>query len=172
MTAQNQRRIDTLQQAARRKSEAKTKAAETAIRTLTRRGEPITFQAVQRAANVSHTFLYAHPALRERIEYLRRQNQPAPPPPACTSSEDNIVFALTTEITKLKKRLRDQEKELRAALAQAHGENLELRRELARRHTPVPPAASGSPDLADQCRCNLSNDVNSRNAPRSRSNRG
>jgi hypothetical protein len=149
MTTQRQRRIDTLQQAARRKSEAKTKAAETAIRTLTRRGEPITFQAVQRAANVSHTFLYTHPTLRERIEYLRRQNQPAPPPPADTASENTIIFALTTEITKLKKRLRDQEKELRTALARAHGENLELRRELARRHTPIPPATPGSPNLAD-----------------------
>lgn len=149
MTAQRQRRIDTLQRAARRKSEAKTKAAETAIRTLTRRGEPITFQAVQRAANVSHTFLYTHPALRERIEYLRRRNQPAPPPPAGTASENNIIFALTTEITKLKKRLRDQEKELRTALAQAHGENLELRRELARRHTPIPARQTASTDSAD-----------------------
>jgi predicted Zn-dependent protease len=75
MTEQRQRRIDTLNQAARRKSETKTKAAETAIRTLVKRGEPVTFQAVQRTAGVSHSFLYTHPALRERIEHLRRQNR-------------------------------------------------------------------------------------------------
>ena len=69
MTEQRQRRIDTLNQAARRKSETATKAAEAAIRTLVKRGEPVTFQAVQRTAGVSHSFLYTHPALRERIEH-------------------------------------------------------------------------------------------------------
>ena len=54
-----QRRIDTLSQAARRKSETKTKAAEAAIHTLVKHGEPVTFQAVQREAGVSHAFLYA-----------------------------------------------------------------------------------------------------------------
>ena len=55
-----QRRIDTLSQAARRKSETKTKAAEAAIRTLVKHGEPVTFQAVQREAGVSHAFLYGN----------------------------------------------------------------------------------------------------------------
>jgi hypothetical protein len=139
MTEQRQRRIDTLNQAARRKSETKTKAAETAIRTLVKRGEPVTFQAVQRTAGVSHSFLYTHPALRERIEHLRQRNR-AIPPPAPNTSENNIVLALTAEIARLKKRLRDTDKALRDALAQAHGENLELRRELARHGSPaVPP---------------------------------
>src|SRR6266568_4743392 len=87
MTDSRQHRVDTLRQAARRKSEAKTKAAEAAIRTLVKRGEPITFQSVHREAGVSHAFLYGNADLRARIERLR---------------------------------------------AQAHGENLELRRELAR----------------------------------------
>jgi hypothetical protein len=139
MTDQRQRRIDTLHQAARRKSETKTKAAETAIRTLVKRGEPVTFQAVQRAAGVSHSFLYTHPALRERIEHLRQQNRAAPQP-APNTSENNIVLALTAEIARLKKRLRDTDTALRDALAQAHGENLELRRELARRGSPAIPA--------------------------------
>ena len=78
MTDTRQQRIDTLTSAARRKSEEKTKAADAAIRALTRRGEPITFQAVQRQAGVSHSFLYTQPTLRERIERLRRQNQTAP----------------------------------------------------------------------------------------------
>ncbi|MGP3937931.1 DUF6262 family protein [Nonomuraea sp. KM88] len=138
MTDQRQRRIDTLNQAARAKSETKTAAVEAAIRALIKRGEPITFQAVQRQAGVSHSFLYTHPTLRGRIEHLRRQNQPAPPPITGPADENNIVLALTAEIAKLKKRLRDQDKELRQALAQAHGENLELRRELARRGGPGP----------------------------------
>ena len=143
MTDQRQRRIDTLNQAARRKSEAKTKAAETAIRALLKRGEPITFQAVQREAGVSHSFLYTHPTLRERIEHLRQRNQAAPPPPSDAAGENNIVLALTAEIARLKKRLRDQDKALKDALAQAHGENLELRRELARRSGAVSPGQTG-----------------------------
>ena len=54
MTDSRQHRVDALRQAARRKSEAKTKAAEAAIRALVKRGEPITFQSVQREAGVSH----------------------------------------------------------------------------------------------------------------------
>jgi hypothetical protein len=140
MTDQRQHRIDTLNQAARRKSEAKTKAAEAAIRILVKRGEHVTFQAVQREAGVSHSFLYTHPTLRERIEHLRRQYQTVPPSAPEAVGENNIVLALTAEITRLKKQLRDTDKALRDALAQAHGENLELRRELARRGGSAVPA--------------------------------
>ena len=132
MSDHRQRRIDTLNQAARHKSQVKTKAAETALRTLSRRGEPVTFQAVQREAGVSHSFLYTHPTLRERIEHLRRQSQ-STPRPLPDSSGSNLVLVLTDEVARLKKQLREGEKALREALAQAHGENLELRRELTRR---------------------------------------
>jgi hypothetical protein len=134
VTDQRQRRIDTLNQAARHKSEAKTKDAETAIRTLVKRGDPVTFQAVQREAGVSHSFLYTHPSLRERIEHLRHRNPVVPrPAPDIGTGESNLVLVLTAEVARLKKQLRDGDKTLRDALAQAHGENLELRRELTRR---------------------------------------
>ena len=127
-----QRRTDTLRQAARRKSEAKTKAAEAAIRTLVKRGEPITFQSVQREAGVSHAFLYGNPELRERIERLRSQARPKPAPPADGTSDNTIIQTLTSQISHLKKQHRNETAALRAALEQAHGENLELRRELTR----------------------------------------
>lgn len=132
MTDSRQRRVDTLRQAARRKSEAKTKAAEAAIRALVKRGEPITFQSVQREAGVSHAFLYANADLRGRIERLRSQSRPKPPPSGGAGSDNTIIQALTGQITHLKKQHRDESAALRAALEQAHGENLELRRELAR----------------------------------------
>jgi hypothetical protein len=132
VTDSRQHRVDTLRQAARRKSEAKTKAAETAIRTLVKRGEPITFQSVQREAGVSHAFLYGNADLRARIERLRAQARPKPPPPEGTGSDNTIIQALTSQITHLKKQHRNESAPLRAALEQAHGENLELRRELAR----------------------------------------
>lgn len=132
MNDSRQRRTDTLRQAARRKSEAKAKAADAAIRALVKRGEPVTFQSVQREANVSHAFLYGNAELRSRIERLRDQARPKPPPPDETGGDNTIIQALTSQITHLKKQHRDENAALRAALEQAHGENLELRRELTR----------------------------------------
>jgi hypothetical protein len=107
------------------------RAAEHGIRALVKRGEPITFQAVQREAGVSHAFLYNHPDLRGRIEHLRARARPDATPSALPESESTLVLALTAQIGELKKRHRHDVQTLRAALEQAHGENLDLRRELA-----------------------------------------
>jgi len=129
-----QQRIEVLKTAARRKSEDKTRSAEAAIAGLIKRGEPVTFQAVQREAGVSHAFLYKNRQLRARIEHQRRQHRPAPEPISTDSTTDNnIVAALTAEIARLKTQHRAEATALRAALEQAHGENLELRRQLQRR---------------------------------------
>ncbi|MEU2874740.1 DUF6262 family protein [Streptomyces olivoreticuli] len=127
------KRTQTLATAAKAKSQAKTAAAEKAIRTLVKRGEPITFQAVQRKAGVSHAFLYNHPDLRGRIERLRSQARPVPAPTPAADEQSTLVLALTSQITRLKKQHREEVQALRDALEQAHGENLDLRRELARR---------------------------------------
>ncbi|QIS23416.1 DUF6262 family protein [Nocardia terpenica] len=128
--------------AAKAKSGKKTDDAEQAIRRLLKRGEPVTFQAVQREARVSHAFLYNHPNLRTRIERLRANARPprTDTPPA--DSENTLVQALSLQITELKKRHRAEVQALRNALEQAHGENLELRRELARRGNPTPRAGA------------------------------
>ncbi len=133
MSDARERRSAVLAAAARAKSETKIRAADEAIRALVKRGEPVTFQAVQREAAVSHAFLYTHPELRGRIEHLRAQTRPARADPAPPDPQNSIVFALTAQITSLKKRHREELQALRAALEQAHGENLDLRRELARR---------------------------------------
>ena len=134
MTDPRGKRIAVLTAAAQAKSEAKTRAAEQGIRALVKRGEPITFQAVQREAGVSHAFLYGHPDLRSRIEHLRARTRPDRAPSATTSDTDTaLVLVLTAQITELKKRHRQEVADLRNALEKAHGENLDLRRELARR---------------------------------------
>ncbi|MEJ7772751.1 MAG: DUF6262 family protein [Geodermatophilaceae bacterium] len=133
MTDIHAKRIAVLTAAAKAKSEAKTEAAEQGIRALVKRGEPITFQAVQREAGVSHAFLYGHPDLRGRIEHLRARTRPNTAPTLPPDSESTLVIALTAEINQLKKRHRHDVHTLRNALEQAHGENLDLRRELARR---------------------------------------
>ncbi|MEV0974966.1 DUF6262 family protein [Microtetraspora glauca] len=127
------KRTAVLTTAAKAKTHAKTKDAEQAIRTLLKRGEPITFKAVQREAGVSHAFLYNHPELRARIERLRAQARLAPESPPQPTGDNAIITVLTDQITQLKKQHRQEVQILREALERAHGENLDLRRELARR---------------------------------------
>ena len=133
MSDTRQRRIDVLKTAARRKSEEKTRSADSAIARLIKRREPVTFQAVQREAGVSHAFLYNNTPLRARIEHQRQQHRPQPGPVSTDEHTDNnIVAALTAENARLKAKHRAEVTALRKALEQAHGENLELRRQLAR----------------------------------------
>jgi hypothetical protein len=144
MTDARTKRTQTLTAAAKAKSQAKTKATEQALRTLIKRGEPITFQAVARQAGVSHAFLYNHPNLRGRIESLRTQARPIPTPPTPAETDNTLLLALTNQITRLKKQHRQETQALRDALEQAHGENLDLRRELTRRG----PTNSNDPTIA------------------------
>ncbi|MGH3613621.1 MAG: DUF6262 family protein [Pseudonocardia sp.] len=141
MTAARERRIATLTAAAKVKSKTKTDTAEQAIRRLLKRGEPVTFQAVGREAGVSHAFLYGHPDLRGRIERLRNQHRPRPAEPATAATESTLVTTLTSQVNHLKKQHRQQVQALQSALERAHGENLDLRRELARRGWTGQPAA-------------------------------
>lgn len=142
MTDIRAQRTAVLAAAARAKSEAKTKAADQGIRALVKRGEPVNFQSVQREAGVSHAFLYGNPELRGRIEHLRAQARPLATEPPDQDSDSAIVLTLTTQINQLKKQHRHEIQALRAALEQAHGENLDLRRELSRRGQPRSPLTS------------------------------
>lgn len=120
--------------AAKSKSTRKTADAEQAIRRLLKRGERVTFQAVQREAGVSHAFLYNHAELRPRIERLRANARPVDAATA-PDSDNNLIHTLSQQITELKKQHRTEVRALRDALEQAHGENLDLRRQLTRQGT-------------------------------------
>lgn len=141
MSDSRDRRVAALTEAAKAKSQAKTRDTEQAIRRLIKRGESITFQAVQREAGVSHAFLYNHPDLRPRIEHLRARGRPSTQPKTPDDSQSTLVATLTRQIAELKKQHHQQLQALRDALERAHGENLDLRRELARRGI-NPPAAN------------------------------
>ncbi|MBU8814141.1 transposase [Mycolicibacterium goodii] len=138
MTDSRERRITALTEAAKAKSKNKTRDADQAIRRLIKQGEPITFQAVQREAGVSHAFLYNHPELRKRIEHLRGARRKATTDQPA-DADNTVVITLTRQIAELKKQHRQQVQALRDALERAHGENLDLRRELARRGIHSPP---------------------------------
>jgi hypothetical protein len=68
-----------------------------------------------------------------------KPGQPPTPAAAPAAAENTVVLALTSQITRLKKQHRKEVQALRDALEQAHGENLDLRRELARRGETSPP---------------------------------
>lgn len=145
MTDIREQRIVVLAAAAKAKSEAKVKAADQGIRALVKRGEPVNFQTVQREAGVSHAFLYGNQELRGRIEHLRAQTRPSSTPTTVQDSESGLVLTLTAQIDRLKKQHRNEVQTLRPALEQAHGENLDLRRELSRRgdpHSRLAPSAA------------------------------
>ncbi len=128
---------ENLRAAAQHKSQATITRAETALRRMIKDGEPITFRAVARAAGCSIDFLYGNPELRRRIEHLRsqQQKQPAAARADVEADSSNVVRALTAQLADLRRRHREEVDELRAALAAAHGENLELRRRLGPRNS-------------------------------------
>jgi hypothetical protein len=129
---------ENLRAAAQRKHQAATERAQTALDALITAGEPITFRGLAKRAGVSIDFLYRSP-LRARVEQMRAKQQHTPPArlPAgpelnAPPSQSNVVRALTAQINELKRRHRVETEQLQAALAAAHGENLELRRHLGR----------------------------------------
>jgi Family of unknown function (DUF6262) len=123
---------ENLRVAAQRKSQATIKRAEAALRTMIKKGEPITVRSVARTAGCSIDFLYGSPELRRRIEHLRAQQQakPAPAPSDWSTADSNVIRALSAQLAELRRRHREEIDELRVALAAAHGENLQLRRKL------------------------------------------
>ena len=127
---------DNLRAAAARKRESTPPSApRTALRALIKRGDLITFRGVATEAGCSPDFLYNSPTLRPRIEHLRGQQQATPTPKARSAATDgpatsNVVRALTAQLTALKKQHHDELAALNAALSAAHGELLQLRREL------------------------------------------
>jgi hypothetical protein len=111
-----------LQAAARRHQDSLQRARE-ALRRLDRAAEPITFQAVSKAAGVSRSWLYREPAIRE-IERLRAP-RPAPgcvglpaAEQASTESLHRRLEATTDEI----RRLKHDNHELRDQVARLLGE--------------------------------------------------
>lgn len=67
-----------LRQAAAARHDAATERATTALADLNRTGRPVTFTAVAETANVSRSWLYTQPSLRDSITSLRTE----PPRPS------------------------------------------------------------------------------------------
>jgi hypothetical protein len=131
-----------LRKAAAAKSAAARSRAETGLRQMRRRGDPITFRGLAQTAGVSLDFLYRTPEIRSQVEQLRARQQATPAPRTPTPSPDqpsSVIRTLTAQLTELKGRHRQEINALKQALEAAHGENLELRRRLGHQNTAAPP---------------------------------
>lgn len=107
-----------LRQAAAARHDAATERATTALADLDRAGEGVTFTSVAETANVSRSWLYTQPALRDTITALRTE----PPRP---STKVPAVQRATTES------LRQRLDAARQDVTRLRGENQTLRNQLA-----------------------------------------
>jgi hypothetical protein len=124
-----------LRQATRARTEEAEKRARAALAELAKAGKPVSFTAVARQARVSTDFLYRSPELRSRIERHRakdRSASAAPTDPPGGSSASAAVRALSARLRRQQEAHREEVTRLRKALEVAQGENLGLRRRLAR----------------------------------------
>ena len=95
-TVQPDRRAGALGAAAHAKARPRSRRARSALTRSDARGEPITFQAVARAAGVSRQWLYTQPELRTEIEQLARRRPTATgdrPMPARERAERELAAA-------------------------------------------------------------------------------
>ncbi|GAA0421605.1 DUF6262 family protein [Streptomyces luteireticuli] len=124
-----------LRKATRTRTQEAESRARTALDELVKGGKPVSFTALARKAGVSTDFLYRSPELRSRIERHRAKAGSAPAGPADPpgdSSTSAAVRALSARLTRQQEAHRDEVARLRKALEVAQGENLELRRRIAR----------------------------------------
>jgi len=118
MRADNSRHVIA---AARRRAEQTRQRAVTADAT----GQPITFDAVSRAAGVSRSWLYAQPDLRAEIQRLRQRHPATPPwqaPPQRQRASDTSLLRRLEAATARIRHLETDNQQLRDALARALGE--------------------------------------------------
>ncbi|MEU2990765.1 DUF6262 family protein [Streptomyces griseoincarnatus] len=124
-----------LREATRARTQETEKRARTALAELVKTGAPVSFTAVARQAGVSTDFLYRCLELRTQIERHRAKSGTAPAAPADRSDDSSTsaaVRALSARLTRQQEAHNEAVARLRRALEVAQGENLDLRRRLAR----------------------------------------
>ncbi len=111
--------------AAQQRAENTRRRAVAALRRLDATGKPVTFDTVAREAGVSRSWLYAQTDLRTEIERLRARHRESPasavPPERQRASDTSLLRRLQAASERIR-RLEQDNRELRDALAQALGE--------------------------------------------------
>ncbi len=122
MQADNSRHVIA---AARRRSEATTRRAVTALQRMVNAGTAVTFDSVARAAGVSRSWLYTQPELRAEIERLRHNHAPdrqRPVPDRQRGTDASLRQRIDTALARIRE-LESDNRRLRAALGEALGHN-------------------------------------------------
>ena len=122
MRADNSHHIMT---AARRRAAATRRRAVAAIRRMDNAGQPISFDAVAREAQVSRSWLYNQPDLRAEIERLRARRDARPTEPRLPDRQRASDTSLRRRLevaTERNRQLETEIRHLREALAVALGE--------------------------------------------------
>jgi hypothetical protein len=122
MRADNSHHIVT---AARHRATATRRRAVAAIRRMDNAGQPISFDAVAREAQVSRSWLYNQPDLRAEIERLRARRDPRPTEPSLPDWQRASDASLRRRLevaTERNRQLETENRHLREALAVALGE--------------------------------------------------
>ncbi|CAM4023176.1 DUF6262 family protein [Mesobacillus zeae] len=96
-----------------RKRKTKEKV-ENAIRRLTKDSKAINFNSIAKEVGVTKTTLYNHPELRERIDFLRNQQEKAYQNSRTKRDENNqnaMIASLRRRIEKLEAKIKELEEE-------------------------------------------------------------
>ena len=113
--------------AARRRAEQTRQRAVTTLRRMDATGQPITFDAVSRAAGVSRSWLYAQDDLRTEIQQLRQRHPatlpPQAPPQRQRASDTSLLRRLEAATARIR-RLETDNQQLRDALARYYSSGL------------------------------------------------
>ncbi|MFE2329740.1 DUF6262 family protein [Streptomyces sp. NPDC059385] len=127
-----------LRTATRSRSEGAEERARAALSSLSKNGKQINFTTVARVGGIGTDFLYRHPELRALVERHRAKGGGpggSIAEPTTASSTSSAVRALAARLAQDKRLHQEEVAKLRKALEVAHGENLLLRRRLARYET-------------------------------------
>lgn len=121
MPADNTARL--IDSARRRHELTRAKAIRT-LRELDRAGTPVTFELVARTAEVSRSWLYSQPDIRDQIQQLRDTARPAPPSrvPASQRASDPSLRQRLQAACERNRQLTEDNRRLRRQLAEALGQ--------------------------------------------------
>jgi Family of unknown function (DUF6262) len=110
---------------ARRRHELTRAKAIRALRELARAATPVTFELVARTAEVSRSWLYSQPDIRDQIQQLRDTTRRTPPPqaPAGQRASDPSLRQRLQAAHERTRQLTEENRRLSRQLAEALGQS-------------------------------------------------
>jgi hypothetical protein len=115
--------IERLTANARRRSEQTSQRAHDTLTAMATRGDIVTVASLATSADVSRSWIYTQPELRDRIEQLHQTAPARPPrsPAASRASLDSLKRRLHLAHQRIAQ-LREENRQLRHAVEQLHGQ--------------------------------------------------